>query len=124
MAADSQREPSGRAFVSRLRRSADGRPHFVICGADSLVYTVAEELSNAGHQIRLTVIVPTTLRGDVPDLANLRGVRVIRADRLDEHTFRSAGLAGAAALGLVMPDDVVNLHAALCAQSVEPDLRL
>ncbi|MEU4213962.1 NAD-binding protein [Actinoplanes sp. NPDC026623] len=124
MAADSQREPSGRAFVSRLRRSADGRPHFVICGADSLVYTVAEELSNAGHRIRLTVIVPTTLRGDVPDLANLRGVRVIRADRLDEHTFRSAGLAGAAALGLVMPDDVVNLHAALCAQSVEPDLRL
>ncbi|MET8147497.1 potassium channel family protein [Actinoplanes sp. NPDC049668] len=124
MAADPNREPTGRAFVSRLRRNADGRPHFVICGADSLVYTVAEELANAGHRIRLTVVVPTTLRGDVPDLANLRGVRIVRADRLDERTFRNAGLAGAAALGLVMPDDVVNLHAALCAQAVEPDLRL
>jgi Trk K+ transport system NAD-binding subunit len=102
----------------------DVRPHFVICGADALVYTVAEELANAGHRIRLTVIVPARLRADIPDLATLRDVRVIRAERLDERTFRSAGLAGAAALALVMPDDVVNLHAALCAQAVEPDLRL
>jgi Trk K+ transport system NAD-binding subunit len=124
MAVEPVREPPGRSLVSRLRRTTDARPHFVICGADALVYTVAEELSNAGHRIRLTVIVPAELRPDVPDLATLRGVRVIRADRLDERTFRSAGLADAAALALVMPDDVVNLHAALCAQAVEPDLRL
>ncbi|GAA3931350.1 potassium channel family protein [Actinoplanes auranticolor] len=124
MAVEPAREPPGRSLVSRLRRNADTRPHFVVCGADALVYTVAEELANAGHRIRLTVIVPAELRADVPDLATLRGVRVIRADRLDERTFRSAGLAGAAALALVMPDDVVNLHAALCAQAVEPDLRL
>ena len=49
---------------------------------------------------------------------------MINADRLDERTFRDAGLAGAAALALVMPDDMVNLHAALCAQAVEGDLRL
>lgn len=124
MAVEPVREPSGRSLVSRLRRTADPRPHFVVCGADPLVYTVAEELANAGHRIRLTVIVPVRLRGDVPDLTGLRGVRVIRADRLDERTFRSAGLADAAVLALVMPDDVVNLHAALCAQAVEPDLRL
>jgi Trk K+ transport system NAD-binding subunit len=124
MAVEPAREPPGRSLVSRLRRNVDTRPHFVVCGADALVYTVAEELANAGHRIRLTVIVPAKLRADVPDLATLRGVRVIRADRLDERTFRSAGLAGAAALALVMPDDVVNLHAALCAQAVEPDLRL
>jgi voltage-gated potassium channel Kch len=124
MAVEPVREPPGRSLVARLRRNVDARPHFVVCGADPLVYTVAEELSNSGHRIRLTVIVPAQLRADVPDLATLRGVRVIRADRLDERTFRSAGLAGAAALALVMPDDVVNLHAALCAQAVEPDLRL
>jgi len=128
MAVDPNREVPGRGLVSRLRqglpRTADIRPHFVVCGADALVYTVAEELANAGHRIRLTVLIPPRLRADVPDLAALRGVRVIRADRLDERTFRSAGLAGAAALALVMPDDVVNLHAALCAQAVEPDLRL
>jgi Trk K+ transport system NAD-binding subunit len=124
MAVEPVREPPGRSLVSRLRRNADNRPHFVVCGADALVYTVAEELANAGHRIRLTVIIPAKLRADVPDPAILRGVRVIHADRLDERTFRSAGLADATALALVMPDDVVNLHAALCAQAVEPDLRL
>ncbi|MFI5493260.1 potassium channel family protein [Actinoplanes sp. NPDC051859] len=117
-----------KSLVSRLReglpRNGDTRPHFVVCGADALVYTVAEELANTGHRVRLTVVVPPKLRADVPDLGALRGVRVIRAERLDERTFRTAGLAGAAALALVMPDDVVNLHAALCAQAVEPELRL
>ena len=108
----------------RLANGADGRPHFVICGSDSLVYTLAEELSTAGHRIRITLVVPHRLRANVPDLGGLRGVRVVRADRLDESTFRAAGLAGAAALALVMPDDVTNLHAALCAQAVEADLRL
>ena len=115
--------------MSRLQHrltqnGSDGRPHFVICGADALVYTLAEELASAGRRLRITVVVPHRLRGDVPDLTSLRGVRVIRADRLDERAFKAAGLAGAAALALVMPDDVVNLHAALCAQAVEPDLRL
>jgi Trk K+ transport system NAD-binding subunit len=114
-----------RSLVARLReRNGDTRPHFVVCGSDALVYTLAEELSNSGHRVRLTVIVPQRLRADVPDLTKLRGVKVIRADRLDEGTFQAAELAGADALALVMPDDVVNLHAALCAQAVEPNLRL
>ncbi|MEV6629927.1 NAD-binding protein [Actinoplanes sp. NPDC051470] len=128
MSADQPSGASRRGLMSRLQQrltnGADGRPHFVICGSDSLVYTLAEELSNAGHRIRITLVVPHRLRANVPDLGGLRGVRVVRADRLDESTFRAAGLAGAAALALVMPDDVINLHAALCAQAVEPDLRL
>src|SRR5215212_2680572 len=129
MSAEASREVGRRSLVSRLQQrlsqnNAEGRPHFVVCGADALVYTLVEELSNAGHPIRITVVAPPGVRSDVPDLTGLRGVRVIRADRLDESTFRAAGLAGAAALALVMPDDVVNLHAALCAQAVEPDLRL
>jgi Trk K+ transport system NAD-binding subunit len=113
--------------VSRLReRNGDARPHFVVCGADALVYTLAVELANAGHRIRLTVITPPEVRPDVPDFADLRtrGVRVLRAERLDERTFREAGLAGAEALALVMPDDMINLHAALVAREVEGDLRL
>src|SRR5919112_172141 len=129
MSAETARELSRRSLMSRLQQrlaqnGAGGRPHFVICGADALVWTLAEELSTAGHRIRITVIAPHRVRENVPDLTGLRGVRVIRADQLDERTFRAAGLAGAAALALVMPDDVVNLHAALCAQAVERDLRL
>ncbi len=112
--------------MARLReRTADARPHFVVCGSDALVYTLADELATSGR-IRVTVITPPDLRPAVPDLNGLRarGVKVITAARLDERTFRDAGLAGADALALVMPDDMVNLHAALCARAVEGDLRL
>ena len=126
VSADASREVPRRSPVSRLpeRSAGDSLPHFVVCGSDALVYTVAEELSSAGQRIRLTVVVPQPLRSDVPDLTELPGVRVVPVERLDEATFESVGLAGADALGLIMPDDVVNLHAALCAQAVEPDLRL
>ncbi|MEU4421182.1 NAD-binding protein [Actinoplanes sp. NPDC024001] len=113
--------------VSDARPSdGDNRPHLVLCGADALVYTLAEELANSRHRIRVTVITPHRLRPDVPDLARLseHGVRWHKADRLDEKTFREAGLAGATALALVMPDDMVNLHAALCAREVEANLRV
>lgn len=127
MASEINKESNRRSFVSRLReRSGDTRPHLVVCGADPLVFTLAEELANAGQGVRLTVIVPPDLRADVPDFAELRGrgVRVLEAARLDERTFREAGLSGATALALVMPDDMVNLHAALCARAVEDDLLL
>ncbi|MEU4559846.1 NAD-binding protein [Actinoplanes sp. NPDC023936] len=104
----------------------DGRSHLVLCGADALVYTLAEELANSRRRIRITVITPHRVRADVPDLAGLadRGVTWHRADRLDEKTFQEAGLSGAAALALVMPDDMTNLHAALCAREVEETLRV
>ncbi len=125
MTVDPWRDRARRALVTRLRDNlptGDPRPHYVVCGSDPLIYTIAEEL--AGHRMRVTAIVPPRLRPDVPDLSALRGVRVLRAERLDERTFRAAGLPGAAGLALVNPDDVANIHAALCAQDVEPDLRL
>ncbi|WP_285475074.1 NAD-binding protein [Actinoplanes sp. NBRC 101535] len=104
----------------------DRRRHLVLCGADALVYTLAEELANSRHGIRITVITPLRLRSDVPNLSTLRdrGVELRTADRLDETTFRDAGLDGATALALIMPDDMVNLHAALCAREVEAELRV
>lgn len=109
-----------------LPSDADSRPHLVLCGADALVYTLAEELANSRHRIRVTVITPTRVRADVPDLAGLagRGVTWHKADRLDEKTFQEAGLGGATALALVMPDDMINLHAALCAREIEERLRV
>ncbi|BBH65051.1 potassium transporter TrkA [Actinoplanes sp. OR16] len=109
-----------------VESDGDSRPHLVLCGADALVYTLAEELANSRHRIRITVITPHRVRSDVPDLAGLadRGVTWHKADRLDERAFQDAGLAGAAALALVMPDDMINLHAALCAREVEERLRV
>ncbi|GLW33857.1 potassium transporter TrkA [Actinoplanes regularis] len=104
----------------------DTRPHLVVCGSDALVWTLADELANSRHRIRLTVITPREIRPDVPDLRVLteRGVELRHADRLDEPAFRDAGLAGASALALVMPDDMVNLQAAFCAHEIEEKLRV
>lgn len=110
-----------------LRPNGDTRPHYVVCGQDALAFHLVSELlanESQGGPPRVTVIVPYRRRPDGPDLRTLRGVRVIRADRLDEETFRQAGLAGAGGLALLDQDDVGNLHAALCAQAVEPSLRL
>ncbi|TDB72767.1 MULTISPECIES: TrkA family potassium uptake protein, partial [unclassified Micromonospora] len=120
---DRARRPAG----LRLWRGNDHRRHYVICGQDPLSYWVTRALlapELAAGRVRITLIVPERRRGDGPDGRELEGVQVVRADRLDEATFRRAGLAGAAGLALLHQDDVGNMHAALCAQEVEPRLRL
>lgn len=107
---------------SRLRPNGDVRPHYVVCGQDALAFYLVNELIAAGG--RVTVIVPPQRRADGPDIRTVRGIRVIRAARIDEATLRLAGLAGARGLALMHQDDVGNIHAALCAQEVEPDVRV
>ncbi|MFI7577549.1 NAD-binding protein [Micromonospora sp. NPDC049497] len=120
-------------LLDRARRAGrrwvngDPRAHYVICGHDALAYWVvkallATEVQSGG--IRITLVVPERRRTDSPDGRDIEGVEVVRADRLDEVTFRRAGLAGADGLALLHQDDVGNMHAALCAQEVEPRLRL
>ncbi|MFV2113401.1 NAD-binding protein [Micromonospora sp. LOL_025] len=111
----------------RLRANGDARAHYVICGRDALAYWVVRALLATELQagrVRITLVVPERPRSDEPDGRDLQGVEVVRADRLDEVTFRRAGLAGADGLALLHQDDVGNMHAALCAQEVEPRLRL
>ncbi|HEY0696462.1 MAG TPA: NAD-binding protein, partial [Micromonospora sp.] len=124
--ADPWRDRARRVVETRLRDglrgNPDNRPHHVVCGDDALAYHLVNAL--LAESVRVTVVVPTRRRPDGPDVRSVKGVRVVRADRLDEATFRAAGLPGAAGLALVHQDDVGNIHAALCAQEVEPDLRL
>lgn len=128
---DLWRNRARRAMQIRTRDgrwgNGDGRPHYVVCGQDALAYHLVDELlanESQGGPARVTVIVPQRRRADGPDIRTLRGIRIIKSDRLDEETFRTAGLAGARGLALLHQDDVGNIHAALCAQAVEPDLRL
>lgn len=125
--AEPLRDRARRATGWRLRMNGDSRPHFVVCGSDPLAYWVARSLLATGSstgRIRITLVVPERRRSEGPDGRDLEGIQVVRADRLDEATFRRAGLAGADGLALLHQDDVGNMHAALCAQEVEPRLRL
>ncbi|HEX8626931.1 MAG TPA: NAD-binding protein [Catenuloplanes sp.] len=129
MTADRAPTRGRRSVVARLRGARadagpDPRPHYVVCGSDPLAYRLVNELIGASERARVTVIVPPRQRADLTDVGRIGGIRVIRAERLDEATLRAAGLPGATALALVHPNDVTNIHAALCAQEVEPHLRL
>ncbi|QDY11971.1 TrkA family potassium uptake protein [Micromonospora sp. HM134] len=107
--------------------NGDTRPHYVVCGGDPLAYWVVRALlgTDLAHgRVRITLVVPERRRSEGPDGRDIEGVQVVRADRLDEATFRRAGLAGADGLALLHQDDVGNMQAALCAQDVEPRLRL
>ncbi|MEV0001243.1 NAD-binding protein [Micromonospora sp. NPDC050980] len=125
--AEPLRDRARRATGWRFRPNGDERPHYVVCGSDPLAYWVVRALLATGPaagQVRVTLVVPERRRSDGPDGRDVPGVRVITADRLDEAAFRRAGLADAAGLALLRQDDVGNMHAALCAQEVEPRLRL
>lgn len=125
--AEPLRDRARRATGWRLKMNGDVRPHYVVCGSDPLAYWVVRSLLATDPptgRVRVTLVVPERRRSEGPDGRDLPGVQVVRADRLDEATFRSAGLAGADGLALLHQDDVGNMHAALCAQEVEPRLRL
>ncbi|NES16715.1 MULTISPECIES: TrkA family potassium uptake protein [Micromonospora] len=125
--AEPLRDRARRATGWRLRSNGDARPHYVVCGNDPLAYWVVRSLlatEPSAGRVRVTLVVPERRRSDGPDGRDLDDIQVIFADRLDEATFRRAGLAGAAGLALLHQDDVGNMHAALCAQEVEPRLRL
>ncbi|SCG77358.1 potassium channel protein [Micromonospora rifamycinica] len=125
--AEPLRDRARRATGWRLRMNGDSRPHYVVCGDDPLTYWVVRALLGtelAHGRVRITLVVPERRRSEGPDGRDVDGVQVVRADRLDEATFRRAGLAGADGLALLHQDDVGNMHAALCAQEVEPQLRL
>ncbi|WP_436971270.1 NAD-binding protein [Micromonospora chersina] len=125
--AEPLRDRARRATGWRLKMNGDVRPHYVVCGSDPLAYWVVRSLlatDPPAGRVRVTLVVPERRRSEGPDGRDLPGIQVVRADRLDEATFRSAGLAGADGLALLHQDDVGNMHAALCAQEVEPRLRL
>ena len=105
-----------------LRPNGDLRPHYIVCGQDPLAYHLVNTL--VPGSARITVIVPPGRRPVGPDITAIRGVRSIRAERIDEDVLRAAGLAGAAGLALMQQDDVGNIHVALTAQEIAPDVRV
>jgi len=111
----------------RLTRVVDeatraGR-HMVICGDNPLAFRLAVELVDQTGGA-LTVIVRSATRNHAPRIGELPGVRLVEAAELGVDAFRAAGLDEAHALALVEQDDVGNIHAALRAQEVNPDIRL
>jgi Trk K+ transport system NAD-binding subunit len=107
--------------VPRRRNARSG--HLVVCGDESLAFRITEELTTRyGEDV--TVIMPSKERNHGPKFAQLPNVRVIERSTLTDEAFHEARVGSARALALLQQDDVGNLHSALRAQELNPDLRI
>jgi Trk K+ transport system NAD-binding subunit len=96
---------------------------FVVCGDNPLAYRLVNELViRFGADV--TVILPRRDRNQGPLLAQLPGVTLVESALPDDSALRNAGIADAHALAVVNQDDVGNIHAALRAHDLNPDLRM
>lgn len=96
---------------------------FIVCGDNPLAYRLIEDLTQKyGAEVR--VIMPSRKRNYGPRIDAMSGVKVIESERLDADAFRAAQIKDARAVAFVDQDDVGNIHAALRAQEIRPDLRL
>ncbi len=95
----------------------------VVCGDTPLALRVVIELTTR-YAAKVTVVLPSREQGHGPRLAELPGVDLVEARRIDSTTYERAGLASAAALALLAQDDAGNIDAALLAQEINPAVRV
>lgn len=99
------------------------RRHFIVCGDNPLAHRLADQLrTRPGTEV--TVILQSKRRNHGPHISRLAGVHVIEAQDLTGDVFREAHVETAAALALVGQNDVGNMHAAMRATDINPELRL
>jgi TrkA-N domain len=97
--------------------------HFIVCGDGSLAYRIASELtSRYGEDV--VVVLPDPGVNYGPQISALPGVTVLNHRILNSEAFTDAGIASARGLALVARDDLVNFHAALRAEELNPGLRI
>jgi Trk K+ transport system NAD-binding subunit len=102
--------------------------HMIVCGDDALAHRLATELTRL-YGCRVTVVLPSRARGHGPRLDALdrdpdQPITVIEAAEVDEAALRAAGVEHATALALTSDDDRANIHSALRARRINPDVRL
>ncbi|WP_051580600.1 potassium channel family protein [Pseudonocardia acaciae] len=110
-------------MIDPARPRSSRRRNLIICGDNPLAYRLAAELADQSSA-EVTVIVRSIEANWAPRIAELAGVQLVELPELSVGAFRAAGLADADALALVEQDDVGNIHAALRAHELNPNLRL
>ncbi|MBV9846497.1 MAG: NAD-binding protein [Kutzneria sp.] len=108
--------------TSQLRRN-ERRRHLVVCGDSPLAFRLVDELVNR-YDEDVTVILRSKTRNHGPRIAQLPRVKLVESPELDSAAFLRAKLTTARAVALLESDDAGNIHAALRAQDINPDLRL
>ena len=95
--------------------------HIVLCGLDELGLRTLEELRRLGEDV---VVIARAPDEEFAYHARSLGARIIDGSYRDESVLHRANVPDAAALVITEDDDVGNLHAALAAQDLNPQLRI
>lgn len=95
--------------------------HVVICGLERLGLRVAEALLDLGEKV---TVLATGADPDFQDQATRAGAIVIDGRGSELSHLRRAGIEMAVCLVLTEDSDLGNLHAALAAREICPDLRV
>ncbi|WP_347359792.1 NAD-binding protein [Streptomyces sp. 150FB] len=101
--------------------------HMVICGDNSLAQRLTHELVSVYGQ-DVTLILPPR-QGQSDRMGGMMRdprlpVRIVEAHEPDDAALREAGIETATALALTSGDDQLNIHIALRARRINPELRL
>jgi len=97
--------------------------HLIVCGDGSLAYRITSELTSR-YDEDVVVVLPDPAKNYGPQITALSGVTVLSHAALTSDAFVDAGIATARGLALVGSDDLVNFHAALRADELNPGLRI
>jgi TrkA-N domain len=95
--------------------------HVVLCGLNELGYRTIEELRRMGEEVVVVAGAPTR---ELRARAQALGVALVEGSYWEESVLHAAGVPNAAALIVTEDDDVGNLHAALTAHDLNPELRI
>ena len=101
----------------------------VVCGDNSLAQRLTKELATVYGQ-HVTVVLPSLRGGDHgPRIAGLVGAHGLSVDAVeaqipDDAALLRAGLERAASLALTSGDDQLNIHIALRARRINPEVHL
>jgi voltage-gated potassium channel Kch len=105
----------------RAPEAASPAPHFIVCGQDELGFRAAEELNRLGEPV---VFIANAVTGRFVTSLVERGVSVVRGNYREDKVLIDAGIESARALIIAESDDIGNLHAALAAHELNPNLRV
>ena len=90
--------------------------HYVVCGYGRLGQRIVRDLQEAGRDV-----VVVDRREDRAVQLDEAGVLFVQDEAQEEQTLAAAGLARAAGLVLVLPNDADNVFVALSAREMRPD---
>jgi Trk K+ transport system NAD-binding subunit len=109
--------------MSTLREMAgpELRRHIVLCTLEPLGVRTLQELNRLGETV---VVVAQNIEARQREIAEGLGVRIIDGSPQDVVCLREAGVEHARAIVLTDDDDTGNIHAALTAHNLNPDIHI